>query len=516
MDFIYNHKINILAVLMVVFQYIGDTSGIYAAVRPDSVEQWRIYELSFKYKTKGNPFEDVNLCSIFVNSGDTVSVKGFYDGNDTYKIRFMPDKTGKWSWQTICDRPKLNGKSGTFECTTAQNGNHGPVKTDSLRFVYADGTSYIPFGTTCYAWIHQPDSLRRQTIETLAGSCFNKVRMCIFPKSYDWNHNEPEMYPYEGTTGAWDFTRFNPAYFRNIETYVSALDSLGIEADIIVYHPYDRWGFNSLGLQARDRYMQYLISRLSAYKNVWWSMANEYDFMEAYCDDDWRHHLEYFASHDPFKHLRSIHNGARMYDQSDSNVTHVSVQAPDTKNAKTLVSKYNKPVIYDECRYEGNIPWVWGTLSGEEMVQKFWEGFLSGGFVGHGEVLLSDSTADPNKSDEVLWWSKGGVLKGRSHDRIRFLKDILEDAPTTVNPVSGITGWQDYPALGAGMEWYLVYLGRDVRCQMYLELPVNHNYRIEMIDTWNMTVTPLDGTYSGHVFVPMPEHPYMAIRIIKE
>ena len=79
---------------------------------------------------------------------------------------------------------------------------------------------------------------------------------------------------------------------------------------------------------------------------------------------------------------------------------------------------------------------------------------------------------------------KGGVLRGKSHDRIRYLKQITADAPSArLTPVEGITGWQNYPTLGAGDDWYLIYFGRDIHCQLLLELPENKTYRIELIDT---------------------------------
>ena len=478
------------------------------------VEQWKMYELTYPLKVTGNPFEEVELSATFYHTGDTVKVKGFYDGNGIFKVRFMPGITGEWTYQTSSNVKKLNNKKGSFECYPAGKDNHGPVEVDSLKFAYSDGTYYIPIGTTCYAWVHQPEELKRQTLETLKDGYFNKIRMCVFPKSYDWNHNEPEYYPFESTAGNWDFSRFNPEYFKNIEKSIIALDSLGIEADIIVFHPYDRWGFSSLGLPVRDKYMQYLISRLGAFKNVWWSMANEYDFMNAYNEDDWKHHLEFFAENDPYNHLRSIHNGVKMYDHNDKNVTHVSIQAPDTRNGWNITNRYHKPVIYDECRYEGNIPWSWGTLSGEEMVEKFWDGFLSGAFVGHGEVLLERNDILPWESDEILWWSKGGKMKGKSHERIKFLKQILEEAPADLAPAKSLTGWQNYPILSSGEDFYLLYFGRDIHCQKVLELPKDKKYKVELLDTWNMDITPLDGTFSGQSLIKIPQNPYMALRII--
>ena len=46
-------------------------------------------------------------------------------------------------------------------------------------------------------------------------------------------------------------------------------------------HPYDRWGFSDMGKEADDLYWCYCIARFSAYRNLWWSLANEYDLMRA-------------------------------------------------------------------------------------------------------------------------------------------------------------------------------------------------------------------------------------------
>jgi len=61
---------------------------------------------------------------------------------------------------------------------------------------YDDGTPYYPFGTTCYAWVHQTPELQERTLATLAQAHFNKLRMTVFPKSYIYNRNEPLLYPF--------------------------------------------------------------------------------------------------------------------------------------------------------------------------------------------------------------------------------------------------------------------------------------------------------------------------------
>lgn len=62
-------------------------------------------------------------------------------------------------------------------------------------------------------------------------------------------------------------------------------------------------------------------------------------------------------------------------------------------------------------------------------------------------------------------------------------------------------------------DWYLIYFGRDIHCQLLLELPEDKTYRIELIDTWGMTSTVLDGTFSGHSLITLPQLPYMAARL---
>ena len=122
----------------------------------------------------------------------------------------MPNKTGKWTYTTESNCVELNGKKGSFTCVKAGPGNHGPVRVqDTYKLAYADGTPHFSVGTTCYAWAHQGDEMEEQTLKTLENAPFNKMRMCVFPKSYSYNKNEPEYYAYEGKPPKdWDLKRF--------------------------------------------------------------------------------------------------------------------------------------------------------------------------------------------------------------------------------------------------------------------------------------------------------------------
>lgn len=480
-------------------------------VSSSSVSRWDTYELTLEGPSGGNPFTDVEFGARFSLGGRTVAVRGFYDGRGVYKVRFLADREGLWSYSTVSNLPALDGRTGQVAVTPAREGRHGPVRvSNQYHFSHEDGTRYIPVGTTCYVWTHQSEALEAKTLETLRASPFNKMRMCVFPKHYDYNTNEPPRFPFEGSLAdGWDWRRPNPDFFRHLEERIADLDALGIEADLIVFHPYDRWGFAAMDAATDDFYLRYLTARLAAFPNLWWSLANEYDLMKAKSTADWERFAKVIQENDPWDHLRSIHNCVPFYDHTRSWITHCSIQRVDVYKTSEATNewreRWRKPVVIDECAYEGNINWGWGNISGQEMTRRFWEGAIRGGYVGHGETYLNDR--------EELWWSKGGELVGTSPARIAFLRRILEDGPRGgLSPIPMGGGYWDVPVGGAVGEYYLFYFGFNQPTFRVIDLPEDRLFGVDVIDTWNMTVTALPGEHRGKVRVELPGRQFMAIR----
>ena len=478
-------------------------TALLAQTAPPSVERWDVFEIALQGPADGNPYLEVEVGAEFRFAHRAVRVAGFYDGGGAYRVRFMPDEVGEWSYTTTGNRPQLAGKSGRFRCTAATGGNHGPVRVaHTYHFAYADGARYAPIGTTSYAWAHQGDDLEGQTLATLRTGPFNKMRMCVFPKNYVYNTNEPQYYVFpRDAAGVNDYTRFSPEFFRHFEKLLLALRGMNIEADLILFHPYDRWGYARMAGEVDDRYLRYVVARFAAYRNVWWSMANEFDFMKEKTMSDWDRFFLIVQESDPYQHPRSIHNGTVIYDHAKPWVTHVSIQRDDFEKTPERLAAWHKPVVYDECKYEGNIPRRWGNISAEEMVHRFWLGTSLGAYVGHGETYL-----DPN---DVLWWAKGGVLKGGSPARIAFLRKLIEEGPVEgLNPTSAY-----YPAVGKEGVYYLYYFDYHQPAEHEFEPAKGVKYRAELIDPWAMTVTPFPGTYEGKFTLKLPGKPYMAVRL---
>ena len=467
-------------------------------------EQWGIFEITLPGPSSGNPFVDVQISAEFSHLHRTINVDGFYDGAGQFKLRFMPDHTGDWTYRTKSNAAVLDACTGAFLCVPPAHSNHGPVRlAHRTHFAYADGTPYRPMGTTCYVWNHQVDGLEELTLSTLAEAPFNKLRMCLFPKDYAYNRNEPVYYPYEGEPPTqWDFSRFNPAFFAHLERRVGDLRDLGIEADLILFHPYDRWGFSSMDTEADDRYLRYVVARLAAHRNLWWSFANEFDLMETKTEADWDRFFRIVWEHDPYGRLRSIHNCRGFYDHGKPWVTHCSIQSSDLDRVGLWIEQYQKPVVVDECRYEGNIPQGWGNITAVEMVHRFWTGFTAGGYVGHGETYVHP--------EDILWWSRGGELHGSSPSRIAFLKTLFDEAPQ--EPMHALPNAGRRSAWGIPGRYYLYYLGDSQPAYSFFDLPDDQRFQADIVDTWDMKVTPVPGMHSGKVRIDLPTKPYLAVR----
>jgi hypothetical protein len=483
--------------------------GSAAVEHASSAERWSTFEISLDGPSHGNPFVDVDVTAEFEREGKIVRVGGFYDGSGRYLIRFFPETEGEWRFSTRSNARSLDGVVGRFTVDAARPGSRGVVRVaDTFHFAYDDGTRFLPVGTTAYAWTHQTAELEQETLATLADAPFTKVRMCVFPKSYLFNANEPELYPYEGSLdGGWDFTRFDPAYFRHLERRIMDLAALGIETDLILFHAYDRWGFSDMGRAADDRFVRYLTRRLSAIPSVWWSLVNEYDLLWSKTIEDWERMAAVIVDNDPVGHLLSIHNCLAFYDYSRPWITHCSMQRVDvyrtSENTDSWRAKWQKPIVIDECAYEGDIDQGWGNITGEEMTRRFWEGAIRGGYVGHGETYLNDR--------DELWWSKGGELIGTSPARIGFLATITAEAPSGVlDPAP--SDW-DVPWAGVGDEYRLAYFGFNRPSYRDISVAPGRRYVVDVIDTWGMTVERLDGIFEGSFRVPLPARQYMAIRL---
>ena len=490
------------------------------------MRQYEMTEWSFPCES-----ESAELCAVILNGDWRRMLRGFRDGRGNMKLRFLPLKEGEYKVRFI----GLVDRVETHVCEKAEPNRHGPVRVEGTHFRYDDGTWFYPFGTTVYALVHQEQSLIEQTMATLRENCFNKVRICVFPKSFPFNENEPPFFPFEKAEDGWDMGKPVLEYWDELEKRISELNEMCIQCDLILLHPYDRWGFARLSPEQVEQYFDYAARRLSAFPNLWWSLANEYDLLP-YSDEEWAHFASVLAEADPYGHLLSNHQMLHPWDFSNPDTTHICLQLKNVDDVSRWVSRYCKPLMVDECRYEGNIDWEWGNISAFELVDRFWKIVCQGGYASHGETFLDEN--------DILWWAKGGILKGKSPQRIAFLKSIVESLPGPLSYSDRDWTWEEisqhlpdflknqtrelgweqlYPVLmdmkryaaNCSEEAYLIYYSRHTVAWGELDLPEDGLYRVERLDAWEMTRTVVDNAAHGRVRVPMPSKEGMALLAVK-
>ena len=462
-----------------------------AVVGAQRVEQWGMEEITLHSQQHyANAFKDVHLQGRFTSGGRSILVTGFYDGAQTWRIRFMPLAQGTWKFTTVSNDPHLNDQSGTFAVVQPSANNHGPVHVArTFHFSYADNTPYFLLGTTLYNWLNRDDALQTETLQTLSKSPFTKVRFGLFPKWYEFNRVEPITYPYVETSPLkCDLDRFDPQFFQHVEERLADLERLGIQADIILFHPYDHLGFATMDAEHDDAYIEYVVARLSAFRNVWWTMANEYDLFDPAMTPgqkvkDWDRMFEVLENSDPYAHLRGIHNIATWYDHSKPWITHAIVQDGTGHPGRRIPSaraRYQKPVVVDEYGYEGNNGNDWGNLTAREEVNRHWEITMAGGYGSHGETYVHPGG--------ILWWAAGGELVGDSPARLGFLKSVITAGPyQELMPAPEVV--QGGTALALKGQYYLVWIKSPYsRPNDFTEVNLAGNgpYQVDLIDPWLM------------------------------
>ena len=161
--------------VLILFALMQILSSVYLFCQ-QSVKTWDVFEVTLKSSdTPQNPY--VNLLSqgktahvtaIFTGAsgectGQKITVPGFWDGNDTWKIRFAPTLAGTWNYQTSSADRKMNNKKGQLSENSWSEEEKKQVPTrrgfivvnnSEVRkgryFTYSDGTPCLWIADTWF------------------------------------------------------------------------------------------------------------------------------------------------------------------------------------------------------------------------------------------------------------------------------------------------------------------------------------------------------------------------------
>ena len=388
-----------MGLALVVFLYFPTHSSQAATV----IEQYQTHDFSFKSKPSGNPF-DVELVGKFTGPGGIhLNVPGFYDGNDTWKIRFSPTVVGQWSLRTASPVGELNNQVETGITATPNSSSalHGRLLVDPLHkshFVFEDGTRYFLMGYEA-DWLAEADmkdpdrKLMHHLIDQIAARGFNHVLVNVY--AYDtawargntnqWDFGPPAMYVFGGTNDAPDFSVLNTDYFKIFDGMMQALQEKGIVANLMfkVYNKMVAWP--PAGSADERRYFRYVTARYEAFSNVVWDFSKE-----AFREPDkqlQKNLIDLIRAADAYHHLTTAHD-SDDYDRDPSLNTNVDFRTDQEHDHWMETALFDRalrqwPYVNSELYYERGVedlPTYPVKQDWQQVLRGAYEVYLSGGY----------------------------------------------------------------------------------------------------------------------------------------
>jgi len=238
-----------------------------AQTSQQTVERWDTLELTFKSTLPyQNPFQDAWLRASFRHATEaTITVDGFYDGEGTWKVRFMPTQQGRWHFSTQSDDDALKGHSGSIECVPPEKPYlRGPLVPDGFHFRHPDGEWRFLVSTRLSCHFASP-AVWKEVIAFLKEHGINRVLFML-----------PGV---RGTSGMLygsngDLDSYNVPNFQKIDSFVDALRKADIIASPYFYYFDDKFQ-RQLTADQDESFLRYCMARFGAYANVMPVLANE-------------------------------------------------------------------------------------------------------------------------------------------------------------------------------------------------------------------------------------------------
>jgi hypothetical protein len=202
------------------------------------VSKWERFEQTFESAlVYTNPPQQAELRVTFTApSGEQRAVFGFWDGGQTWRVRFSPDEVGKWSFATTCSDSSntgLHGQAGNFVCTAARLetrfGQHGPVRVSPNRryLLHDDGTPFFWLSDTAWngALLSTPEEwdfyIRERVRQKFTAVQFVTTQWRAAPEGDREGH-----LAFTGHQPIW----IDPAFFRRMDEKIDALNRGGLLA----------------------------------------------------------------------------------------------------------------------------------------------------------------------------------------------------------------------------------------------------------------------------------------------
>jgi len=334
------------------------------------VPLWSIFETEFLNDQEfDDPFREVTLEVRYINpEKDTFNFQGFYDGENTWKARYMPDQVGRWEYAAMYSNGTEAG-SGSFDVIPSSlPGPIGPDFVNSSWFGYRSGEHRVirgfHVGDRFFAsnWAEEE---RNVFLDWFESQGYNLISVASFMLNREVEGRGKGWY----TPDLWDDSKGTPVP-SEYDRAEKILDDLS-ERQIIVYPFAGFFGQSSdfpVDQANQELYLRYTISRWGPYWNLLFNVAGPEPLWRP---DAFRNQMglediirlaRLIKELDPFGHPLSVHNetGPDPF-RHESWCDYITLQGGKEDPGYSVYqyieknAQLNKPVFAQEVFWPGNI-----------------------------------------------------------------------------------------------------------------------------------------------------------------
>lgn len=420
---------------------------------------------------QGNKFS--KFISFSFSKDDRVfNAEGFFNGEDKWCVRFMPDETGEWnySWQF----ENKNG-SGKFFCVEKSNPkNHGHVKRDpghERYLVYDDGSPHYWYGGK---WINTPNygpesKGDEKNVDYLTDTEFLNYLDTVEQYRHNGLLLKHALYPLENDKLSWDLK-----WIQRGEWLVKQMAERGIYCQINFFDTWSRdrekflttntdgsnqvfnvW--DSTDYVAKENYIRTLVARYSGFYNVYWELGNEMEHRPnngaTFVKLSNENYIPWIHKYDPYQ--LPVCLSERIWKQTNVDIGLIH----QTDDFPTVVTEGNRPVMINELVRGGINDVLWKDSVMCDPAERisyrrtFWRYFTFGG----------------SGSSEATWLSINKPLNQAAlnvmGDQMR-LRNFIEKLPVSINEMDTDTafiskGPGSFRTRGKNGECYVTYFLLD-------------------------------------------------------
>lgn len=464
--------------------------------------QWRVSELVFTAREEHVSPMSLNLTANFVGPGGVqYEVPGFWDGGNTWRVRFSPPAPGEWRYRTAAadsGDSGLDAQTGSFTAQRASGVNplfvHGGflrVSPSKRYLTYSDGTPFFWLGDT---WWYCPGKLC-PIVGSYGGPGESMFKTLVDARK-EQGYTVAQML-FAGLPKEMP-ALFSPQQWREREIRQwRMMDDYFVYANQQSIVPFIGIGFskplNEPGLDDLKRLWRYVVARYGAFA-VGWLIAGEYNKDHKQARVEKLMSLGQFIKDiDPYRRAMSIHpwvykkDKRQAWDQPWHDFIMLQCGHKDWafKGGPPPTSLYldiyhrrpRKPLLEDECDYEGikDIDAQRVRLVAYRAIQSGSFGFTYGAhgiwhpLQSYGERRLT------HYGNPVPWWDAlarpGGTQMGhvrRLYESVDWWK--LEPRPDAVTATGNLPENRQVLAKGFEDRLFVIYIPSDIEPDSELTL----------------------------------------------